>query len=312
MVKYFDVKTLYDREGAIVKDSIETHNSCPFCNIRLVEIQGLWRDKDAVTEYCRIRKLAGSLLITCFQCEICGWWEVRLKQLAGNYSQQHVYQALINEASINSLQIPIKELSHYISLNPDKIYNIHFKKMEALVRDLFAEHFRCEVIHCGQSHDKGIDLLMVMSDEVVPIQIKRRMSPGKVEPVNLVREMLGVMLRDGYKSAALVTTADRFSNESMNEIKETISKGYIEKFDLYNYQTFIDLLQQKSSKTTKSYLSVIPKYFGGDNPHENNVTYTGNDNTVKWTDEGLVLTLPNGGQILYKTEDLQKKLKEIN
>jgi hypothetical protein len=49
-------------------------------------------------------------------------------------------------------------------------------------QSVFKDYFDCEVIHCGRSHDGGIDLILISADEPTVIQVKPRENPLVVEP----------------------------------------------------------------------------------------------------------------------------------
>jgi restriction system protein len=129
--------------------------------------------------------------------------------------------------------------------------------MEELVGVVFREHYDCEVIHCGQTGDKGIDLFLVLSDELVPIQVKRRMTSNKTESVETIRRMLGVMYRDGFKKAIIVSTANKYSRAAQTEAGIVIDRGVADYVNLVNVNNFISIMKQYYSGNEKNYFDVI-------------------------------------------------------
>jgi hypothetical protein len=116
-------------------------------------------------------------------------------------------------------------------------------RFERFVGDLLAAHLSCDVVHCGKSHDGGIDLILADSDiGHIPIQVKRRSTPGSVESVSLVREFRGAMLLKGYDRGILVTTADHFSNEAI-EASTPSPQDLVEQcIDLIDCRRLLDIL----------------------------------------------------------------------
>jgi restriction system protein len=241
---------------------------CPFCKKKLDLLEGPWNEKELIQSYNN--QLAGSseelLFIKVKQCKICEWWTTRQINVDlewDQYSRLWSYNSVIKSINVMSPEVPINELGIYISKHSDKIYSIHHKKMEELVGDVLKEHFDCEVVHCGQSHDRGIDLLLILTDEIIPVQVKRRTKASSMESVSTVRDLLGVMLRDQRKKAILVSTAKDFTKEAKRDVTEVINKGIVDRFDLFNYQNFVNILKSRYHGREVSMLDYIPESLGG-------------------------------------------------
>jgi len=121
--------------------------------------------------------------------------------------------------------------------------------MEEIVQYVFSSFFDCKVIHCGKSHDGGIDLIMIESNEPILIQVKCRENKNAVESISQIRDFLGAMWIKQSKRGVFVTTADHFSNVSVETINNMVRKGLLESFELYDFKRFIGLLN--ISKTPK-------------------------------------------------------------
>jgi restriction system protein len=241
---------------------------CPFCQVELTVITGNWDKPDFIDAYDNYLKTAGESLyqIKIKKCSLCGWWEIRqinYDDNNDNWSRFWQYNSILKSTNIGSLDVPIKELAKYLAKNDDKIYAIHHKKMEELVGAVLKEHFACEVIHCGQSHDRGIDILLVLGEELMPVQVKRRTKPDAMEKVSVIREMLGVMLRDERRKAMLVSTARDFTKDAKKDVKEVIEKGLVDRFDLVNYSTFMSILKSYFGNEGEDYINWLPKFLGG-------------------------------------------------
>ena len=126
--------------------------------------------------------------------------------------------------------------------------------MEELVGSVFREHFDCETVHCGSTGDRGIDLFLVMSDDLIPVQVKRRTKPGKTESVKTVREMMGVMYRDRFRKAKIVSTAEKFSPSGITDIRKVLSDNLADEIELFNCQDFLAILKTYFKGQEKSYL----------------------------------------------------------
>lgn len=130
--------------------------------------------------------------------------------------------------------------------------------MELVVQAVLSEHFDCEVKHVGRTADGGIDLLLVMADEVVPVQVKRRESPSAVEPVRTVREMFGVMLRDGFRRASVVTSARGFSKQALAEINQAMNRGAFDAFELVDKPSFLSMIGASRRLAIPSWRELLP------------------------------------------------------
>lgn len=83
--------------------------------------------------------------------------------------------------------------------------------MEKLVASIFRKHFLCEMKEVGKSHDGGIDLIMIESENPTIIQVKGRKTSSRTESVKEIRDLLGATLPPGSSNCIFVTTADHFS-----------------------------------------------------------------------------------------------------
>ena len=257
-----------DREWMFLRMSMK----CPYCGIELDPINyhpsGEQRDKyhNWINEgRGEINETLSS--ISPFECSICGWWQVILKNVdhdwPNGWSHGWHTQGILKTTRIDAPNTPLEVLASHLTKNPSDIYHIHYKKMEKLVQSVFQEHFNCEVHHCGQSHDRGIDLLMVESEELIPIQVKRRQSSSKTEGVKVIREMMGVMFRDGFSKAKVVTNASHFSAMAKQEVSELIASGKAKSFDLIDYQKFMSILDNSEISSKTGFLMGIPEILGG-------------------------------------------------
>ena len=239
---------------------------CPFCGVALQEAscisnEGIETYEEAIKDTENLKSIKPQI------CPVCQWWQVVQLNIDLMWKSGHsrgIYtQAILKTTGVSDKAIPTDELGRYLSKHPDHVYYIHDKKMEELVAAILREHQNCEVKHVGKSHDRGVDLLLVQSEEITPIQIKRRTQPGKAEGVQVVRELMGVMLREGYKNAMVVTTADRFSPDAHRDVSDLLMSGRADKFELLDYHRFTAMLRETHGGQTKSILWGVPKLMGG-------------------------------------------------
>lgn len=222
----------------------ERRGYCPFCNLEI-------KDKFysiTKTDYPEWIEGSFSQSEDVWVCPKCGWWEYKYSNSSDaildyvRLSEIKVNTAILRKYNTNSKDIPIKVLNEYIYKNPDKLYDIHHKKMEELTKEIFKEHYNCEVEMVGKSHDGGKDLILVNSDDPIIVQVKRRTKPDKVEPVSSIRDLLGATLLGESKSCIFVTTADHFSKEAIKASERAIEKNIVERYDLIDYHRFISML----------------------------------------------------------------------
>lgn len=184
------------------------------------------------------------------QCPICGWWEYKYHNQSDAVddgiaaSDIKIVTSILRQYSESSRSIPIQTLNAAIAEYPEKIYEIHDKKMEELVQSVFSSYYSCNVSLVGKSHDGGKDLIFVESDRPTFVQVKRRISPNKVEAVSGIRELLGAtLLADNVKSCIFVSTADHFSLPAQKEAQRAVEKCLVEKYELFDCTHFLNMLQ---------------------------------------------------------------------
>jgi hypothetical protein len=247
---YFDVSDfrIYEnRSEHFIPYSNADFDECPLCKAPIAK-QDLRQTVDTADYELKLSEVNQSL--KCFSlvsCSLCGWWQVRRfvnDHEDRNHGEAAYISSIVKQFDVSSYNAPLVALAHHLRIVSDDIFDVHFSKMEELVGAVLREHIDCEVVHCGRSGDRGIDLLLVLSNEVIPVQVKRRIHPGALEPVSTVREMLGVMFRDHYKKAILVTTAERYSKSGQRDVMDVLSSGTADQIELIDRARFASLLRQ--------------------------------------------------------------------
>lgn len=158
-------------------------------------------------------------------------------------------------------KIPVEVLAAHVAKKSDLLHHVNPSVMETLVAAVFRDFFSCEVTHCGRSHDGGVDLLLVQGDQTIPIQVKRHAKPDAVEQVKVVREMFGVLFRDGYKRGMVVSTAKRFSPEAIKEVNKVIAENRCDTFELVDLDRFAGMLRLvRNPDEQPPWLDLLPRF----------------------------------------------------
>lgn len=202
-----------------------------------------------------------------YECQCCGWWklldykgygEVENNQELGlDDFLKTLNKGIIKSYNINDKTIPIDILNNEIKKKPELLYSIHSKSFELLTCDVFSDFYQCEVQHCGKSHDGGIDLFMICSDDPILIQCKRREKPNKIEPISAIREFIGTLFIEGKNKGIYVTTAKDFSREAKKMINEQLYERKFDRFDLINYNDFVSMHNFVNNNIVKPWENIL-------------------------------------------------------
>lgn len=189
---------------------------CPYCqSITKSDWTSTPMDDDYESTECRL-----------IVCPTCGWWQKCTRNnyiceswLLGTWFTDY----LTGEAyyyDISSLEVSICELRNFLKRHPKYLSHVHPTVFEKLIQDCFKSVFGpCEVIHIGGSGDGGIDLKLTRGDMgTYLVQVKRRENLNGKEGVQVVRELNGVLFREGEAKGMVVTTARDFTEAAKKEI----------------------------------------------------------------------------------------------
>lgn len=167
---------------------------------------------------------------------------------------RNYYRGILRRFDIESDRIPIELLRDYLNTRYDDLRLISPSQFEHIVRDVFSDFYQCEVRYFKgktYSRDGGIDLIMLQTDEgPKAIQVKRRTSPEKGEPVNIIREFLGAMFLQDYECGVFVTTG-HFTKDSEHTAITANEKGM--KIELVDARGFEELLNETCRAKTFVY-----------------------------------------------------------
>jgi hypothetical protein len=192
---------------------------------------------------------------------LCGWWLVeKITTTAMHFEGFRLdssidtdrWYAILRSFSVEPKEAPLEALRQALVARKDALYDITPKEMEDLTCAVFSDFFHCEVIGCGRSGDGGVDAFMTLCDESFAFQVKRRVRPGKTEPVGEIREFLGAMVLGQYKGGLFVTTADKFSKPAMEAASRAVELGKVKRFELFDKERFVDIINSTSMRRGNS------------------------------------------------------------
>lgn len=227
------------------------HDTCPFCSHRTAVT---WDQQSQGGYNYRYWYKARDQIL---QCSYCGWWawiEDVEKDLGNKIDERyeehfcrHRY-AIAKTFAVDSKYLPTQVLANALAGKKSLLYEIHPSKLEQLAQRVFAEQFQCEVRHVGRSNDGGIDLIIVQSGSPILVQVKRRSSPGHVEGVEVIRDLIGAMYINDVASGVVLSTANRYSRVARATVNRLLAERRVRHFQLIDYPSFCDMLDISATK----------------------------------------------------------------
>jgi len=112
-------------------------------------------------------------------------------------------------------------------------------------------------MHCGRSHDGGVDLIMIDSDNPTLIQVKRRQNPDYVESVSVIREFLGALLINRSKKGIFVSTSNHYSKETIKTIDMILKENIVTRFELVDFKKFTEMIGIIKSEKDEPWMKLI-------------------------------------------------------
>ncbi len=194
-------------------------SGCPYCGTALSPAE-ISSDVGGLEEYLlRNEEGDGRLLEHSLKvCVKCGFWNARCNKGRGSVGLvERSYAAAVKRIfPIDAPKPAINELKEYLRRKPHLMTDIDATVFERLVGDIFKDTWGdVEVIHVGKTNDGGVDLVLIVADNVRwLVQCKRRQSLKATEGVRTVRELLGSLVTEGELKGIVVSTANHFSFEA--------------------------------------------------------------------------------------------------
>ncbi|MBR9972444.1 restriction endonuclease [Magnetospirillum sulfuroxidans] len=179
------------------------------------------------------------------ECLSCGWW--RVDESTGSDSMGLFISRTVGELrryDTSSISIPLDELRSHLRSNPKDLAWVNPTKFEKLMAACLRDAYSpCEVRHVGGSGDGGVDIILVTSSsEKYLVQVKRRADLSKKEGVSAVRELNGVLFREGECKGIVITTASGFTKSAKSETNIKTPTVGVYKVDLFDIADVVRLL----------------------------------------------------------------------
>lgn len=240
--------TIVDFHGRIAKNG----GGCPYC---LGEIDNNINaaGKRGISHYYAIEH---------HLCIKCGWWKIKWLYVDTDndtYAAKHLFGE-VRHYDVSSLDIPVAALRNYLAKNPKHIAHTHPYQFEKLMYEcLKVEYTDCEVVHIGGTGDGGIDIKLIRSDKnTFLVQVKRRSDLSKNEGVSVVRELNGVLFREGLSSGMVITSAKDYTSAAREEtmIKTPTHKKHI--MELRAFDNIVEMLNLPQHEEYKPWRKALP------------------------------------------------------
>jgi Restriction endonuclease len=178
-------------------------------------------------------------------CNSCGWWKA-ITDTTGLFGVKPAtsLHGIAKRYSIDALDAPLSALRSYLTRHPHSLAHVNPRTFERLMADCLRDKFHpCEVIHVGGRGDGGVDIHLILSDTSrFLVQVKRREDINSIEGPEVVRELNGVLFREGEAKGIVITTASRFSAAAHLETKVRTPTSQTYDLKLFALDEIIDLL----------------------------------------------------------------------
>jgi len=200
-----------------VVEKRERSTACEYC-LAALERQRLLSEPLSDAD-CQ-RELALAL------CPDCGWWFATETYSAPThvdvgYTTRTAHAVgVARRYDIAAFNAPLGELRRYLARHPEHLAQVNPTAFERLLADCLKDAYgAADVIHTGKTSDGGIDIKMIITnDETFLIQVKRRSHLGRHEGVRVVRELNGVLFREGIAKGMVLTTAKGYTRAARSEV----------------------------------------------------------------------------------------------
>lgn len=168
-----------------------------------------------------------------FSCRGCPWWYQKstMNVAAHSVSETHwyIFEGVLRTFSLSDRSIPLSDLQRHLHNNVSDVRYVDPSVFERLIADVYrAIYPGAEVRHVGGPGDGGIDIYLVIKDEPVAIQVKRRQNLQSTEGFQMVSALCGAMMFKNVRKGLLITTAARFGQSSIRAVDELRSRTGIE------------------------------------------------------------------------------------
>jgi hypothetical protein len=212
-----------DDEVLVPVDEDHDSTDCKYCgealdrrSNRILPEADLYEEQYRLTKSRPLTNDTYDLLV----CTACGWWKIRQDKYTSDLpSGKYLLKGIARQYEISSVDAPIEALRLFLGRHPNHMAHVNPSRFEVLMRDCLRSEFApCEVIHCGKTGDGGVDLRLIMADDTTwLVQVKRRNNLAHPEGVRVVRELNGVLFREGRAKGMVISTATSFTKGATME-----------------------------------------------------------------------------------------------
>jgi hypothetical protein len=140
-------------------------------------------------------------------CALCGFWFDDRVYYGGHGAAISFIRARLRRLDINDADVGLEELGAHLRRHFGDVYSIEPHRFEQLVGDVF-RHMGYTVRFTQASHDDGYDLVLLDGAGHGPVIVEcKRYAEHRPIRVGVVREVMGMQLVTGVRSAKVVTTS---------------------------------------------------------------------------------------------------------
>jgi restriction endonuclease Mrr len=173
-------------------------------------------------------------------CRTCGWWS--WSELCGELDEleKGSARAVLERFSVESEDVPIAELAHYLEKHQDRLVSIAPEKFEELVAAVYRDVLGYAVEYCSYGrHDKGIDIICLQTDspKKIALQVKRYRGPIRL---SLIHQFCGAMVQSGHRRGVFVT-ASQFQRGCYDTAASLAKMGGFD-IDLVDGRRFLEFI----------------------------------------------------------------------
>lgn len=198
-------------EETIYKNPLTNLSRCAYCATEILRVEDEIFRESSRRDY------------SLWYCKYCRFWQARVySDPLGGCMPPPDHLAYVSKLREFETILPdgcSEELASYIRRHPNFLHSMPPTHFERLVADVFqANYTNAEVTHVGRPNDGGVDVVFIDANkEEWLIQAKRRESPKRAEKVDTIRNLLGTLVVKGKPNGIVVSTANKFSRDAIQE-----------------------------------------------------------------------------------------------
>jgi hypothetical protein len=226
---------------------------CPYCASLL--IVGQTADLRVPDDRSRMWRYETS------ECAACHWWCVNYrrlnKEIYDDYVEFLTAYAVLRRFDPLAVTTPLDLARDYLRRNPHKLARFDPFRFEDLMTACLRDCYRdAEIVKLGGRNDRGIDIKAVRAGgQTTLIQVKRREDFSRREGVRTVRELHGVMLREGIPRGMVISSAPDFTPAARAEAAQAARTLEHYSMELLSLSDVVELLAIGDQPTEHDWLA---------------------------------------------------------